>query len=189
MDQEISDSQRAAFESHLDHCDECRLKIQRWQNLEQEVVAAFRLFGSSNSLLDLAKDEWFEPAQAVVPVSLFDKDSQRLAGVVQPDSRASFRNYPIWVAVTLVLVSAAVTWIVWGKPASSHTQAGSNQVQIFPAVATHQESYPAPHLPTKPVVWVKVQEPVIASVPVTTSRFTVVNVYPVFSIDPAGHVN
>ncbi len=186
LDQEISDLQRVVFESHLKECEKCRRKLQQWQNLEQEVVAAFRLFGESSSLTDLAEEASLAPIQLEAG-SLALTGGQRMTEQDQPDAQRSFRHFRAWVIASVLLLSAAISWVVCVKPDHRHQHAESIQIKLPSDLASSQADSTTPS--HNPLVRVHVQLPVIATTPVTTPRFTVVNVYPVFLPDPTDQVN
>lgn len=185
IDQDLPESQQVTFELHLKQCEVCRQKVQRWRNLEYDLVAALGLFGSF-SAFDESQGETNFAAETLVPNRGHDLvigEPQTLASV---PGRALHR-YPLWTAASILIFAAVVGWLALGKldrmsqptaAVSGRAKQAEEKTRVDPA--SHNSS---------PTVVVNVREPAVALAPVTNARFTVVKVYPIFERYPREQAN
>lgn len=178
IDGDLSDSQRLAFETHLDDCKRCRLRMESWQELELDVTAAFGLFGASHPSQSETRQGVELPSveSLVIRVSSpnpFDEKIER-----NKPAKIT-RWYKARVLAVTLLLAVFANWMTRDylnkpSPTSGHAVGDIDVIAVHPSGS---DSVPNP----TQFVSVNVVEPIIATRPVTTSRFTVVNVHPVFS--------
>ena len=183
IDQNLSESQRSEFELHLEECNRCSQKLQQWQRLELEVIAAFGLFGSTgfcdelnSTTSDNADNILQQNGEGLMPGSKRTSDKESWF----PGSR-----YVWWTTVATVFIAAMVGWNFVVKFSNVSLQSNSHSIhgpnEPAQGLVETDLSIQKQHLNQVSGVSVKVREPLIALVPVTTPRFTAVKVYPVFS--------
>jgi anti-sigma factor RsiW len=182
LDGNLPESLRVSFERHLDTCSDCRCTAARWAQLETDVIAAAALFGGC-PLADAMLSDDDQPTEAGVIATL--EPASPPAG---PNDRKRYRRFLSisqvvgWVTAASVIFAVAIGWKLTLRTSLesdiAHVADGRTAgIAANSGIAVGPQVREAPMVPDFKV---SIRAPVIATKSVTTPRFTVVNVYPIF---------